>query len=549
LRRIWLDTGSTPQYYPLVFTVFRLEYDLWGLRPAGYHAVNILLHAASALLLWRLLSRLRMPGAWLAALIFAVHPVHVESVAWVTELKNVLSGFFYLAAFWAALRFYLPMGRDAETGERRWAAYAAAFLLFGCALLSKTVTCSFPVAILLVLWWKRGRFSRFEVATLLPFLVLGAALALNTATLEKTKVGAVGTEWNLPFLQRFLIAGRAVWFYARKLVWPVPLTFSYPRWDVNAAVPWQYLFPLAALAALAVLWLLRDRIGRGPLAAVLFFALSLVPALGFFDIYPMRFSFVADHFQYLASIGLIALAAAGAASWGAMRKRPAMICCGAAVVAALGAATWDQCHAYRDEETLWLDTLWKNPGASLAWNNLGEIYDHEGLPEKAILFLDKAVALSPDFPQYSVNRAAALNRLGRYAEAIDDCNRAIQWNPGFAGAYINRAVALNDLGRYAEALDDCNRVIGSYPRDAGAYMNRGAAHLGMGQYQLAVDDWDQAISLKPDFADAYGNRAHAYFGMKNYEKALADVKMCQKLGGRPDPDFLKALNEAAERRE
>ncbi len=145
----------------------------------------------------------------------------------------------------------------------------------------------------------------------LPFFVAGAALALVTSWLERTHVGASGPDWALSVLDRCLIAGRALWFYAGKLLWPANLTFIYPRWQVDPGVWWQWLFPLMAVAMVTILWSLRERIGRGPLVAVLFFAGTLFPALGFANVYPMRYSFVADHFQYLASAGLIALAAAG----------------------------------------------------------------------------------------------------------------------------------------------------------------------------------------------------------------------------------------------
>ncbi|HOW19171.1 MAG TPA: O-GlcNAc transferase, partial [Phycisphaerae bacterium] len=299
LGRIWFDIRATPQYYPLVFTSFWLEYHLWDSRPGGYHVVNILLHGTSAVLLWLVLRRLAVPGAWFAAAVFAVHPVHVESVAWITERKNVLSGVFYLSAALVWLRFAgLDCPRAAE--PRRRSLYAIGLFLFACALLSKSVTASLPAALLLVLWWKRGRIARGDFLPLVPFFALGAVMGLITAWVERHHVGAEGAEWALSAAERCLIAGRALWFYAAKLIWPVRLTFIYPRWPIDSGVWWQYLYPIAAVAAIGLLWGLRRRIGRGPLVAVLFFAITLAPALGFFDVYPMRYSFVADHFQYHA---------------------------------------------------------------------------------------------------------------------------------------------------------------------------------------------------------------------------------------------------------
>jgi len=309
LRRIWLEFGATPQYYPLVYTTFWIEYHIWQLHPFGYHLTNVLLHMVNALLLWAILRRLAVPGAWLAAAIFAVHPVHVESVAWITERKNVLSGAFYLSSMLLYLRF-AGIGPDRPSGRRRWAYFVLALLLFACALLSKSVTCTLPAALVLLLWWRRRRLRASDLWPLIGWLVVGLLMALTTVWMERHHVGTRYIDWSLSPLDRCLIAGRAVWFYAAKLLWPAKLTFFYPRWHIDAGLWWQYLFPLAAVAVIAALWWLRSRLGKGPLVAVLLFVGTLTPALGFVDVYPMRFSFVADHFQYLASAGLIALGAA-----------------------------------------------------------------------------------------------------------------------------------------------------------------------------------------------------------------------------------------------
>ncbi|MHC4081279.1 MAG: hypothetical protein ACYSU2_08170, partial [Planctomycetota bacterium] len=257
LGEIWLDVGATPQYYPLVHTSYWLEYRLWEDDPRGYHVVNILLHALGAVLLWRVLKRLGVPGAWVAAAVFALHPVHVESVAWITERKNVLSGVFYLGSALLYLRFTLRTGEDRPS---RWL-YAGALALFVCALLSKTVACSLPAALLLVLWWKRGHIGWQDARLLAPFFALGVAFGLLTIWMEVHRVGAEGATWNLTFIDRCLIAGRALGFYAGKLIWPWPLMFVYPRWQINASAWWQYTFPAAAAAVVVGLWLARNRIG------------------------------------------------------------------------------------------------------------------------------------------------------------------------------------------------------------------------------------------------------------------------------------------------
>ena len=292
LARIWIEPGATQQYYPLVHSIFWVEYKLWGDTTLGYHLINILLHAFSALLLWKILRRLQVPGAYLAAAIFALHPVCVESVAWISEIKNTLSGAFYLGAALVYLRF---------DRTRNWKFYFLALGLFLLGLMSKTVIATLPAALLVVFWWQRGKLSwKQDVLPLIPFFVVGMGAGLFTAWVEWKFVGARGSAYDFTFIDRVLIAGRVIWFYLGKLVWPVDLIFIYPRWQVSQTVWWQYLFPITALLVSVGLWLL-SRWNRAPLAAWLFFVGTLFPALGFFNVYPFCYSFVADHFQYLAS--------------------------------------------------------------------------------------------------------------------------------------------------------------------------------------------------------------------------------------------------------
>ena len=312
LREIWLDPSATPQYYPLVHSSFWIEYQLWGLNPTGYHVVNVLIHILNALLLWRVLTRFSVPVAWFAALVFAIHPVHVESVAWITERKNVLSGFFYLSAVLCFLNFDDFTKLHVQEARRRYGWYVAAHVCFIAALFSKTVASTLPAALLVMIWWKRGKITLRNIVALLPMFAIGVFMGLFTVRLEKEQVGAQGIDWELSLIERLLIAGRAIWFYAGKLVWPFELIFTYPRWNIDHNQAWQYVFPAGVLAVLVGLWMTRNRIGRGPLAAVCFFCGTLFPALGFFDVYPMIFSFVADHFQYMASIGVIVLVVATA---------------------------------------------------------------------------------------------------------------------------------------------------------------------------------------------------------------------------------------------
>ena len=522
LVQIWFEPSSIPQYYPLVHTTFWLEYHLWGLHPMGYHVVNVLLHALAAFLLGCTLERLKLRGAWWAAAIFALHPIEVESVAWVTERKNVLSAVLYFAAALAYMRFE-PLEPGGETAKRRWDWYAASLGLFVAALLSKTVTCSLPAALLLIMWWKRGRLDRNGVLPLVPFFVVGAGLGFFTVWLEKHHVGAQGPAWSLSFIQRCLIASRALWFYAGKLIWPARLTFTYPRWQIDSAQWWQWLFPMAGAAVLAGLWVKRQRFGLGPLVAVLFFAGTLGPALGFINVYPMRYSFVADHFQYLASIGLIALFAEAFVRMRRIIPGSAMV----AIVVLFGALTWRQAGIYRNLEILWRDTLAKNPRCWLAHNNLGLELENQGKLDEAFFQYETALPLAPDFPETYNNIGNSLMRRGLISDAIDYYRKAIQLNPRYVAALNSLGVAYGMEGDYTKAIASLRTALRLEPTYARAHGNLGNVFRAQHDLDGATREYMQAIHLDPGNASLYRNLGlvledRKLFGLAipNYEEAL-----------------------------
>jgi tetratricopeptide (TPR) repeat protein len=467
LVAIWTDTSATPQYYPLIHTSYWLEYQLWGLDPRGYHTVNILLHALAAVLLWRTLRLLELPGAWIAAAVFAVHPVNVESVAWITERKNVLALCFYLGAAFFYLRYALGSCGEEEKAKKKAGGpldYVVALLLFVAAMFSKTIACSLPATLILVLWWKRGKVARRRWLELAPFFVLGLGLGLQTAYLEKAQVGAAGVDWDFSLAERCLIAGRALWFYAGTLFWPNPdhMAFFYPRWQIDGSQAWQYLFPAAALAVLGIAWLARKRFGIGPFVALLIFGGTLLPALGFIDVYPMRFSFVADHFQYLATPALIGLVVASGAH--AARRAGAVgvrIGAGGAtlVLILLASLSWRQMPQFRDLEALWRTTLEKNPSSWAAHHNLGMDLADAGQTDEAIGHFRRALDLRPNYEEASNALGIAYTSRGLSREAAEQYRATLQMNEDSLPALINlariltsnRDPALLDLGE-AECL-------------------------------------------------------------------------------------------------
>lgn len=493
LQQIWFDVRATPQYYPLVHTTFWMEYHLWGLQPTGYHITNVVLHSLVAILLYAILRRLTVPGAGIAAVIFAIHPVHVESVAWITERKNVLSALFYMLSLWYCLQAFQLYDNPKLTSSGRWKAYIAGLVFFVCALFSKTVTCSLPVVILILLWWKRGRLCRRETMLLIPMFLIGAVLGLTTAWIEKTHVGA-GREWTLSLAERCLVAGRALWFYLFSLTWPSNLTFIYPRWHVDSGAWWQYMYPVAALGLGMVLWMMRKQIGRGPFAAALFFAVTLAPALGFIDVYPMRYSFVADHFQYLASIGPIVLFAA------ILSRRSMYVIPGrflppiqAVIIVILACLTWMQGFMYKDIETLWRTTIARNPSAWMAHGNLGNLLEERGDIAGATHHYKEALRLNP-------NDAGAHNNLGTiylHERKYDECcrlfRRAIELNPDSRQAHWNLGAALFQQKHHEEGIAHLRLGL----EDAQQHETLGNLLSQLGRMPEAVQAYRSAINLAP----------------------------------------------------
>jgi tetratricopeptide (TPR) repeat protein len=509
LWRIWFEVGATQQYYPVLHSAFWLEHRLWGDAAPGYHLLNVLLHATAACLFVAVLRRLAVPGAWLAGMIFALHPVCVESVAWISEQKNTLSTVFYLAGALAYLGWKDSADGPSARGEGRSrfarpGQYWLATGLFVLAWLTKSVTATLPAALLVVFWWRRGRLSwREDVVPLLPWFALGVTAGLFTAWVERVFIiGPQGMAFDLNVIERCLLAGRAVWFYLGKLAWPADLIFIYPRWEVNAGAWGSYLFPAGLLVLAGALGWMAHKGTRGPLAAFLYFCGTLFPALGFFNIYPFIFSYVADHFQYLASLGPIALAAAvtSAPVAGQVRRlhgTGAVWRSGVAagVVCVLGALTWRQCGIYRDVQTLYAATLERNPQCWLVHHNLGNLLLDEGKVAEAIAHYDAALRQNPNNPDIHFNLGKALNQEGRNAEAVPQFQAVLRLSPTDAEAHDNLGVAFLGIGRTAEAMAEFEAAIRLRPENAIAHYNLGVALRALGRPDEARAEFEAAARL------------------------------------------------------
>jgi tetratricopeptide (TPR) repeat protein len=546
LWRIWFDLGATQQYYPLLHSAFWLEHRVWGDAVPGYHLTNVVLHAVSAYLVVMIVRRLSLPGAWLAGFLFALHPVCVEAVAWISEQKSALSGVFYLAAALAYLHF---------DRSRRRSQYWVALGLFLLALMSKTVTATLPAAILVIFWWQRGRLEwRHDVLPLIPWFVVGVSAGLFTAWVESAPglIGAQGPQYALTWSQRILLAGRVPWFYAWKVVWPANLMFTYPHWKIDSGELPQYLFPLGT-AALAVTFAFLARKNRGPLAALLFFAGTLFPALGFLNVYPFRYSYVADHFQYLATLGILIPAASGLAvlvrriSAGKM----ASIALAALLLTTLGAATRQQSAMYRDYETLFRETLARNPGSSFLHSNLGVILMSSGREAEAASQFAAAVQLTPDNPDYHVNLGLALAHMpGRMADAVAEYQKALWIDPHLPAAHLNLGLALTSMpGRLQDAIVEYRRAIAEYQTAVRSEPNYWEAHfnLGLAYSQIpgresdAIAEYRTALQMKPDSALAHFHLGNTLHRMGRLTDAVAEYQASAEI----DPSIPEVHYELA----
>jgi tetratricopeptide (TPR) repeat protein len=556
LKEIWTTTRAV--YYPLVLTTFWALHKFVGLNPAPYHILNVLMHAGAAVLLWRVLRQLNIRGAWLGAALWALHPIMVQSVAWVTELKNTQSCLFYLLSiFW-----FLKV--DAERGTRegvRWWRFGWALLFFVLAIASKPSTVMLPAVLALCIWWRRGQVQWRNIVTLVPFALISALASVWTIWEQKFHAGASGPEWVQTWPERFIIGGRGIWFYLSKLIWPHPLIFIYPRWEINSSQLAAYLPLLAAVAGLLALWLIRAKWSRPVFFAAAYFVISLFPVLGFFSVYFFRYSFVSDHFQYLASMGPFALAGAAiteGSSRLALSRRPSAlaparrhsavattlrtstskwesflrpILCGILLLT-LGVLTWRQSAIYHNVITLYTATLAKNPACWMAHYNLGIALRDQGETDRAITHYRQAVALRPNYAEAHYNLGRLLVEKGQFDDAVTHYEKALATNPADAEVHNNLGATLFVTGRLDDAIAHYEKALAIRPDYADASCNLANALLSKGDMNGAIVHYIACLALSPNQADARYNLASALLRKGRTDEAIVHYRKTVEL--RPD---------------
>ena len=585
LYRFWCTTESL-DYWPVTNTSLWIEWRLWGNNPTGYHATNLVLHIVESLLIWIILRKLSIPGAFLAAMIFAVHPVNVESVAWISQLKNTMAMLFFLLSILCYLKMEVPSpvfenglyripstlapGRHVSGRSSLW--YCLSLAAFVLAMLSKGSVAVLPVLLLGIVWWlhpRRGlsKFLRSKNGTVpfasrgtvqiiaqqkwdcplnlwdllqtAPFFLVAVVLAVVNMWFQKH-----GTEIvfrTAGFTERLLGAGGVAWFYIYKAVLPINLVFIYPLWHIETGNPLWWLPLFAALAVTTVLWRYRHSWSRPLLFAWGFFCVALVPSMGFTDVGFMRYSLVADRYQHIALIGVIALTAAGWSVWH-QRVREAMYWAATIVaivaVGVLAFLTWRQSGIYRDVFTLYQATLEKNPDCCIAHNNLGSALVKAGRLQDAIEHYEQALRVNPDYPEAQANLGVALGKAGRFREAMEHYEQALRMRPDYAEVYYNMGLALVKTGQPEEAIEHYRFALALRPNYVDAHNNLGVALVQMGRPQEAIEHHEQALRLKPDYSEAHNNYGVALFQVGRLQEAIDQYHLALKL----KPDYPEAYN-------
>ncbi len=523
LKPIW-TTFVLPVYYPLTFTVFWLIYQLWGADPMPYHLVTLALHTVNAVLLLFLLRRLKVRGAWIVAALWAIHPVNVESVAWATELKNTLSGVWFFASLLCFLRY---------ERELTWKWFAGALLCFAAALLSKSSTVMLPVVLLLCACWQRGRIARADLVRSLPFFALSLTasfVAVWAQVKEKIAEGA-SRAWSLRLPERLIVTGKDLWFYASKTVCPANLMFVYPRWSHDAHVLTEWLPLAGAAVAGIILWRFRRTCpGHAAAFALGYFVVALSPVLGFFDQYFYRYSFVADHFQYLASVGIIALTVALVAN--VVQSPPLRLTIAAVALVSLSFLSRQHLSIFADEETLWRDSVIRNPQAVIAQNNLGLVLYGQLQYRRAIECFDRALQADPNLAEGHYNLGLVLSELGRHTQAAAQMQEALRIGPAFFKAENGLGFELRQLGQSEEAATHFRRALAIDPDYADAHINLGETLLSQGQPAEAEAHFHRVLQMYPtDFA-AHKDLGAVLFQQHHLDDAVAEFQEAARV--KPD---------------
>jgi len=527
LKEIW--TTSAADICPVTLSTFWLEHALWGIAPLPYHLVNLALHAGCAMILWRVLRGLEIPGAWLGAAVWALHPVEVASVAWISEMKNTESCVFYLLS---ALFFikWLKRGATEKAAGIDWP-YLWSLLFAALAMASKSSTVILPLVLCLCARWMQGRWVGSVLLRTAPIFVMSLLAGLVSLWTQSAH-GFEGQPALQSWPQRLVIAGDAVWFYLGKLLWPHPLIMVYPRWNVDALNALSYLPLVLVLLTLGTLWTMRGTWARGVFFAFAYFVVALLPVLGLLNMNFFRYSFVSDHFQYLASMGPLALIASGLFQLGnflARERTGAPITLFGGVLGLLAIVSWNQAATFADEKTLWNHALAWNPDCWEGHNNLGYALLGENKVDEASAEFQKAVALNPDFPEAHYNYGNAVLAQGHAAQAETEYREALRLRPRYLEAHYKLGIALSRQSQVDAAMAEYLQALALNPNFAEAHCSLGIAYLGRKEFGPAIAEFEKSLALNPRYSLACVNLGIAYAISGKIELAIAQFRKATEI--------------------
>lgn len=556
----WMFSSFHMQnWHPLTWFSHALDYTFWGLNPAGHHLTSIVLHALNTFLVVLLTSRLlryRQAGslsstlhpplvAAVTGLLFGLHPVHVESVAWISERKDLLFTFFYLLSILSYLNYV-----SSDIRRRKIAYYTFSLLAFAFSLMSKPLAVTLPVVLLILDAVPPGRLhfrdslrslSRILIEKV-PFFIMSIAIVIVTVIAQQREIAS----FTSPLSERLLIALRAPGFYLFKTLWPADLVPLYPY---SSAPSWLSLHSIAAVLAIALITVFCVLIWKKQkvfLAAWIFFLVTLSPVLGIIRVGQQA---AADRYMYLPSIGPFFLAGLGVA-WLWKQSRPvrkAWISPGRVVTLAalsgilicLMILTVRQTAVWRNSLSLWNREL-EYYEIPVAYTGRGNAYAASGSFSQAIKDYTRAIHLEPASAKAYNNRALSYAKTGNYQAALDDLHTAITLNKNDARTYFNRGNVHKRLTMHQEAIEDYTEALRLDPARAEVYNNRGNTYMQVNEIQKAVEDFTRAVDLDPLFDKAFFNRGIAYERLGNHPQAVTDYQNAARLGNTQVQDYLNA---------
>lgn len=528
-------------YQPLHIFSYAIEYHFYKLNPAGYHTTSVIMHLIVTALVYRFIFLLSGNSliALLSALLFGIHPLHVESVAWAAERKDLLYGMFFVGSLITYLNYI--------KSDSKYRFLFFSFLLFTLSIFSKAMAASLPPVLVLIDIYFGRKISTKLVMEKVPFFALAFLFGYISAhTASETGQVALNV-FSLP--ERILIANFNLLAYICKLIVPVNLSSFYPypaRVDDHLA--WYFYIAPFVVAALLFLIIRSLKYNKVIFFGAGFYVATIVLVLQLFPVGP---TIISERYSYISSIGFFFVIA-----WAfdrLIKNKPSAKTWMSLAVGAyclfLSVATYARCDVWKDSITLWTNVLEQFPNVGMALNNRGNIYGKEkGDLDRAMVDFNRSIQYDPLYENAYVNRGIVYCLRGKFDLAIPDFNRALELKPDYFDARFNRAIAYMNTNQEEKAIEDLTILEATNTLDERVYMSRGRAYSFIKKYPEALQDLNRAIEINPDYPDAFYNRASVHYNIQQYQEAYADVVRARDLGAQVPDNFYETIKQAASKR-